>query len=151
MLFNKSFGEIAFSSYWKEAHVLPLFKKDDPSLPCNYRIMSLLSCVSKVMERIMFKHVYNVFHKNNLFYKYQAGFLPGHSTVFQLLETYHSNVKSIDDGKFCCMVFCDLSKASCLNYIQMESEAMYFNGLQMIFLVIVKNLCLMTSCLQVQV
>jgi hypothetical protein len=48
---------------------------------------------------------------NNLFYKYQAGFLSGHSTVFQLLETYHSIVKSIDDGKFCCMVFCDLSKA----------------------------------------
>jgi hypothetical protein len=38
-------------------------------------------------------------------------FLAGHSTVFQLIETYHSIVKSIDDGKSCCMVFCDLSKA----------------------------------------
>ena len=111
MLFNKSLREKSFPSYWKEAHVLPLFKKGDPSSPCNYRPVSLLSCVSKVMERIIFKHVYNFFHKNNLFYKYQAGFLPGHSTVFQLLETYHTIVKSIDDGKFCCMVFCDLSKA----------------------------------------
>jgi hypothetical protein len=31
--------------------------------------------------------------------------------VFKLLETYHSIVKRIDEGKFCCMVFCDLSKA----------------------------------------
>ena len=38
------------------------------------------------MERIVFKHVYNYFHCNNLFYKYQAGFLPGHATV----ETYHN-------------------------------------------------------------
>ena len=63
------------------------------------------------MERVVFKHVYNYFFQYNLFYKYQAGFLPGHSTVFQLLETYHSIVKCIDEGKSCCMIFCDLSKA----------------------------------------
>lgn len=55
--------------------------------------------------------MYNHLHSQNLFYKYQAGFLPGHSTMYQLLEIYHSIVKSIDEGKFCCMVFCDLSKA----------------------------------------
>jgi hypothetical protein len=58
MLFDKSLREKSLPSYWKEDHVLPLFKKDDPSLPCNYRPVSLLSCVSKVMERIIFKHVY---------------------------------------------------------------------------------------------
>lgn len=63
------------------------------------------------MERVMFKYVYNYFHTNDLFYKYQAGFLPGHSTVYQLIETYDYIVKAIDEGKFCCMVFCDLSKA----------------------------------------
>lgn len=69
------------------AHVLHIFKKEDRSLPINYTPVSLLSCVSKAMERIIFKHVYIFFLKNNFFYKYQAGFLPGHSTVFQLLET----------------------------------------------------------------
>ena len=63
------------------------------------------------MERVIFKYLYNYFHKHDLFYKYQAGFLPGHSTVYQLLETYHSIVQSIDEGKYCCMIFCDLSKA----------------------------------------
>ena len=37
-------------------------------------------------------------------------FLPGHSTVIQLLETCHSIVKTKDEEKFCCMVFCDLFK-----------------------------------------
>ena len=46
-----------------------------------------------------------------MFYRYQAGFLPGHSTVYQLLETYLNIVQSIDEGKYCCMIFCDLSKA----------------------------------------
>lgn len=61
------------------------------------------------MERAMFKYVYNYFHSNDLFYKYQAGFVPGHSTVYQLIETYDYIVKVIDDGKFCCMVLRDLS------------------------------------------
>ena len=40
----------------------------------------------------------------DLFYQYQAGFLPGPSSVYQLLETYHSIVQNIDEGKLCCMV-----------------------------------------------
>ena len=110
-LFNKSLSLKTFPDCWKLAHVIPLFKKDDPSAPCNYRPVSLLSCISKIFERIIFKHIYNFLHSHNLFYKYQAGFLPGHSTVYQLLETYHSIVESIDNGDYCCMVFCDLSKA----------------------------------------
>lgn len=111
ILFNKSLSLKIFPECWKLAHVLPLFQKDDPSITSNYRPVSLLSCISKIFERIIFKHVYNHLHSQNLFYKYQAGFLPGHSTMYQLLEIYHSIVKSIDEGKFCCMVFCDLSKA----------------------------------------
>ena len=63
------------------------------------------------MERIVFKYLYNYFHINSLFYKYQAGFLPGHSTVYQLTETYYCILKTLDEGKLSCIVFCDLSKA----------------------------------------
>jgi hypothetical protein len=61
ILFNKSLCENTFPNYWKMAHVLPLFKKDDPSIKSNYRPVSLLSCVSKIMERVVFKYVYNFF------------------------------------------------------------------------------------------
>jgi hypothetical protein len=43
------------------------------------------------------------------------------------------------------------TKASYLNYIHMESEAMFLTDLQIIFLVVVKKLCLKTNCLQMQV
>ena len=59
------------------------------------------------MERIIFKHLYNYFYENDLFFKYQAGFLPGHSTVYQLIDMYDHIVKAQDEGKSCCMFFCD--------------------------------------------
>lgn len=77
-LFNKSLTSKTFPDCWKLAHAIPLFKKDDPSITSNYRPVSLLSCISKIFERILFKHIYNFLHANNLFHKYQAGFLPGH-------------------------------------------------------------------------
>ena len=82
LLFNRSLKDCLFPCSWKIANVLPLYKKGDPSQVSNYRPVSLLSCVSKIMERIIFKHLYNYFYENDLFYKYQAGFLPGHSTVY---------------------------------------------------------------------
>ena len=63
------------------------------------------------MERIMFKHFYNYLHENSLIYKNQSGFLPGHSTVYQLIDIYNQICKAFDDKKSTCMVFCDISKA----------------------------------------
>ena len=111
-LFNRSLKESLFPTQWKISNVLPLFKKGDSSELSNYRPVSLLSCVGKIMERVVFKYVYNYFHSNNLFYKYQAGFLPGHSTVYQLIETYDSIAKAIDKGQDYCMIFCDLSNVT---------------------------------------
>lgn len=86
--FNRSLRDCIFPSSWKISNVLPLYKKGDSSQMSNYRHVSFVCCVSMIMERIMFRHVYNFFHDNNLFYKYQAGFLLGYATVYQLIETY---------------------------------------------------------------
>ena len=111
-LFNRSLKESLFPTQWKISNVLPLFKKGDSSELSNYRPVFLLSCVGKIMERVVFKYVYNYFHSNNLFHKYQADFLPGHSTVYQLIETYDSIAKAIDKGQDYCMIFCDLSNVT---------------------------------------
>jgi hypothetical protein len=68
ILFNRSLSEKIFPQYWKVAHVLPLFKKDDPSIVSNYRPVSLLSCVSKIMERVIFKYVYNFFFTKIIYF-----------------------------------------------------------------------------------
>jgi hypothetical protein len=51
MLFNKSLHQNSFPTDWKLAHVIPFFKAGDKSVPSNYRPVSLLSCVSKYLEK----------------------------------------------------------------------------------------------------
>ena len=111
VLFNKSLAENIYPSDWKLAHVMPLFKKSDKHLPSNYRPVSLISCVEKVMERIIHKHIYNYLIQNYIIFKNQSGFLPGHSTIYQLIYMYNQICKSLDEKKSTCIVFCDISKA----------------------------------------
>jgi hypothetical protein len=112
IIYDKSLQQSKYPSNWKSAHVIAIFKKGDTSLPSNYRPISLLSCVGKLIERIVYKHVYTHLVDNNLIYKYQSGFLPKHSTVHQLLELYNSILNSLEKKEFSCFVFCDFSKVS---------------------------------------
>ncbi len=105
ILFNKSINEGHFPTSWKLANVIPIFKKGCPQTPSNYRPISLLSCVGKLMERIMFKHIYNHLHSQQLIYKRQSGFLPGHSTVYQLIDIYHQICQALDARQSTCMFF----------------------------------------------
>ena len=89
IIMNRSLSEGKFPENWKRSLVMPLYKKGDKTSPVNYRPISLLSNVGKSMERVMFKHLYNHLNGNNLIYKYQAGFLPGHSSTYQLLDIHY--------------------------------------------------------------
>ena len=66
-------------------------------------------CVGKIMERVVYKNVYNYPVRNKLIYEYQSGFLPKHSTIHQLLELYNSILNSLEK-KISCFLFCDFSK-----------------------------------------
>ena len=90
---------------------MPLFKKGDKSLTSNYRSVSLTSNVGKSFERIILKHFYNYITENELLYKYQSGFVPGHSTVHHLIELTHNICISLENYEANCQVFCDISKA----------------------------------------
>ena len=111
VLFNRLIIEGIFPDSWKFSYVIPIPKKGDANDPSNHRPISLLNPLGKVMERLVFKHIYNHMHTNNLLYRYQSGFLPGHSTTFQLIDIYHSICNTFDNNQFSCMVFWDISKA----------------------------------------
>ncbi len=72
-LFNASIQLGQFPNEWKKANVVPIFKAGNPSLPSNYRPISLLSTISKVLERAVFKHIYNHFRDNNILLRYNLG------------------------------------------------------------------------------
>ena len=111
MLFNKSLHQNIFPTDWKLAHVIPLFKAGDKSFPSNYRPVSLLSCVSKLLEKIVFKHIFNHLQGNKLLCKFQSGFLPGCSTTHQLVELYNRILLALDSKQFTSVTFADISKA----------------------------------------
>ena len=87
------------------------FKKDEKSLPRNYRPISLLCQAEKVMERCIYKYLYNYVIYNQFLTPLQSGFVSGDSTTCQLLHTYHMICEAVDNGKEVLTVFCIISKA----------------------------------------
>ena len=110
ILFNRSLEESYFPASWKFGNVAPIYKKDDRSLPSNYRPITLLNQVGKVMERCVHKRLYNHIIVNRILTPLQSGFVQGDSTTYQLLHTYHTFCEAVDRGKEVRAVFCDISK-----------------------------------------
>ena len=100
-----------FPSFWKLANVTAVFKKSDKSIASNYRPISLLSCVSTIFERTVFKYVFNHILPHKYIHKLQSGFLPGYSTSHQLVEIYHCIMTAFENQTPLSLTLCDVSKA----------------------------------------
>ena len=111
IIFNRSLEQGYFPWSWKDANVAPIYKKEDKSLPSNYRPISLLSIVGKTMERCVHKRLYNYIVTNQLFTPLQSGDRDGDSTTNQLLHTYQTICEAEDKDKEIRAAFCDTSKA----------------------------------------
>ena len=83
---------------WKKTNVTPVSKKDDPTDCKNYRPISLLSTLGKVIGKIVHKHVFNFFSANNVIKSLQSGFVPSNSNDNQLVDIYNTFSKALDDG-----------------------------------------------------
>ena len=110
-LFNFSLTTGKVPQIWKQANVSPIYKKNDPSDVSNYRPISLLSTIGKVLEKLVHKYLFSFFRDNNVITTLQSGFVPGDSTVNQLTDIYNTFCKALDEGKEVRAVFCDISKA----------------------------------------
>jgi len=97
---------------WKHSHVTPIYKgKGDASSSCKCRPISLTGVVCKLLEKHIFKHLFNFIKTNNLLFKQQSGFQPNDSTVNQLIDIYNTIIGNLDKGKNVCFVLCDVAKA----------------------------------------
>ena len=110
-LFNKSLQTGRFPTQWKQANVCPVFKKENRSDKTNYRPISLLSSSSKILEKNVYKRLYEYLMDNNLLIEQNSGFKCKDSTVNQLLKIVHQIYQDINSGKDTCLVFLDVSKA----------------------------------------
>ena len=108
-LFNKSLKQGTVPQDWKVANVVPVHKKGDKEYTENYRPISLLPIISKVLERCILMNIRHLF--SQIIYNHQHGFLPGKSCVTNLLETLDYVGACLDSGGQLDMVYLDMSKA----------------------------------------
>ena len=95
IFFNKSFMEGEFPSLMKTAEVVPLLKKPPSTIPTNYRPISLLLTISKVLEKIMYARTYAFLTKTNQLYDSQYGFRANHSCENAIQETLRKYPKKL--------------------------------------------------------
>ena len=95
----------------KVANVIPIHKKDDKTILNNYRPISLLSNISKIVEKLMHKCLYQFLDNYNIFHDLQFGFRYCHSTEHALISITEKIREACDSGKFTCGVFVNLKKA----------------------------------------
>ena len=110
-IFNQSIKSNKFPSSWKISNVIPLFKKGQRDQVGNYRPVSLLCSLSKIFEKIVFKHLFNHLRDNFVLTDYQSGFLPGNSTVTQLIDLQYQFGSALNDKLETLAVFLDIAKA----------------------------------------
>ena len=110
-LFNKSIRSGIVPTKWKEANVTPIPKGSNTSSVSNYRPISLLSVLSKLLER----HMHSLIHRYLMTYHplaiQQWGFQPHKSTVSALLDATHKWSNFLDKGLEVVVVCFDLKKA----------------------------------------
>ena len=87
-LFNFSLASGKVPSLWKQAHETPTLQKNGPSDVENYRPISLLNTIGKPLEKIGHKYVFNFLNDHHVITTLQSGFVPGDSTVNQLVDIY---------------------------------------------------------------
>ena len=95
----------------KIAKVTPVFKKEDKTDPGNYRPISLLSTINKILEKIMYKRVISFLNKFKLLYKYQFGFREKHSTIQAVIEITDNILSELEQKNLVAGIYLDLSKA----------------------------------------
>ena len=110
LLFRKILKKGVFPTQWKTSIVCPIYKEGDRSSAEQYRPISLLSKVSKVLERVVFNRIYE--STQHLLSDNQYGFRKKRSTTVQLLSILDKVYQSYDQRDPCCkMANFDFAKA----------------------------------------
>ena len=109
LIFKSCLETDQFPSDWKKA--VPVFKKSEKRLSKNYRPIFLLPIIGKILERLLYKQMFEYLIRNHLISQNQSGFKPGNTCINQFLAITHKIYKSFDACLDIRAMFLDMSKA----------------------------------------
>ena len=91
--------------------MVPIHKSGDVGEPCNYRPVSILSVVSKLVESVVCTQLLQYLLSHCLLTDIQHGFRPGRQTESAMLDAVSYFMDCIDKGQIGCLTTADTSKA----------------------------------------
>ena len=110
-LCNLSFASGKLPDSCKIAKLKPMYKKGSLTEASNYRPISLLPLISKVIEKVIHDQTSTFLNSRNLLYNYQSGFRKNHSTDYCLSFLADKILKGFGKGLTTGMILIDLQKA----------------------------------------
>ena len=111
-IINAIFRLSHFPIHWKKGCIIPILKSGKNSTdPSNYRPISLLPTISKLLEKIILKRFVDFEKRNNILIDEQFGFREGHSTVQQLVRIVNDISINFNLKKITVMLLLDIEKA----------------------------------------
>ena len=111
VIINTSIVTLIFPNKWKHPHVLPFFKSGDKEEASNYRPISLLPILSKVLEKVVAMQLMHYLEANHILSNHQHGFRQKLSTETALLKVTEKLYDNIDNKMISLLMLLDLSKA----------------------------------------
>ena len=108
---NKSFLCGTYPDILKISRVIPIFKKDSRLDVENYRPISLISNINKIIEKMMFSRLNKFLESKNVFYKLQFGFRAKNSTNHAILSMIQQLRSAMEKGETAIGVIVDFKKA----------------------------------------
>ena len=109
-LVNSSISLSDIPQSWKHSLVHPIHKTGDPSNPSNFRPISIVPVISKIVERAVHQQLYSYLAQNHLLSSSQHGFPPRHSTETALISVSDHILSANDRGELSLLCLLDLSK-----------------------------------------
>ena len=92
------------------AAVTPVYKFDDKSKVTNYSPISVLPCLSKILEKLIKARLISFFEKHQVLYSHQYNFPSIHSTIHALLDITTTLYDKLNDKILSCLVMIDVKK-----------------------------------------